>query len=65
VGNIFGHCNEFINDKIKEQLDTLEHVLLAGFTHEPAVKLASKLVEITPKGLNKLFFADNGSSALR
>ncbi len=62
--NIFGHCNEFINDKIKEQLDTLEHVLLAGFTHEPAVKLASKLVEITPKGLNKLFFADNGSSAI-
>ncbi|KIM03721.1 MAG: adenosylmethionine-8-amino-7-oxononanoate aminotransferase [Sulfurovum sp. AS07-7] len=62
--NIFGHCNEFINDKIKEQLDTLEHVLLAGFTHQPAVKLASKLVEITPKGLNKLFFADNGSSAI-
>jgi len=62
--NIFGHCNVFITAKVKEQLDNLEHVLLAGFTHEPAVKLAKKLVEITPEGLNKVFFADNGSSAI-
>ncbi|HHH19574.1 MAG TPA: adenosylmethionine--8-amino-7-oxononanoate transaminase, partial [Campylobacterales bacterium] len=45
-------------------LDTLEHVLLAGFTHEPAVTLAKRLVAITPQGLEKVFFADNGSSAV-
>ena len=62
--NIFGHTNEYISSKIKEQLDTLEHVLLAGFTHKPAVNLANKLVALTPKGLDKVFFADNGSSAV-
>jgi adenosylmethionine-8-amino-7-oxononanoate aminotransferase len=62
--NLFGHANEYINEKIKKQLDSLEHVLLAGFTHAPAVELAEKLVEITPRGLNKVFFADNGSSAV-
>jgi len=62
--NIFGHTNAHIVSRIKGQLETLEHVLLAGFTHQPAVELAQKLVEITPKGLNKLFFADNGSSAV-
>ncbi len=62
--NIFGHANEHISSRIKEQLDTLEHVLLAGFTHKPAVDLADKLVKLTPEGLNKLFFADNGSSAV-
>jgi len=62
--NIFGHTNEYISAKVKEQLDTLEHVLLAGFTHKPAVDLANRLVSITPKGLEKVFFADNGSSAV-
>ena len=62
--NILGHNNKFINNYIKKQVDTLEHVLLAGFTHEPAIKLSKKLVEITPKGLDKVFFADNGSSAV-
>jgi len=62
--NIFGHTNEYISNRIKEQLDSLEHVLLAGFTHKPAIELAKRLVEITPKGLTKLFFADNGSSAV-
>ena len=62
--NLFGHANSTINKKLKEQLDTLEHVIFAGFTHEPAIKLASRLVALTPKGLNKLFFADNGSSAI-
>jgi adenosylmethionine-8-amino-7-oxononanoate aminotransferase len=62
--NIFGHVNPHISAKIKEQLDTLEHVLLAGFTHKPAVHLAEKLVNLTPKGLDKVFFADNGSSAV-
>lgn len=62
--NLFGHTNETINNKIKAQLDTLEHVLLAGFTHEPAIELAHKLVHITPEGLEKVFYVDNGSSAV-
>ncbi len=62
--NIFGHANETINNKIKVQLDTLEHVLLARFTHEPAIELAHKLVNITPKDLEKVFYVDNGSSAV-
>ncbi len=62
--NTLGHSNKYINEKIKAQLDTLEHVLLAGFTHEPAIKLSKKLVELTPKGLDKVFFADNGSSGI-
>jgi adenosylmethionine-8-amino-7-oxononanoate aminotransferase len=62
--NIFGHANNLINDKVKAQLDTLEHVLLAGFTHEPAVELAHKLVNLTAKELKKVFYVDNGSSAV-
>jgi len=62
--NIFGHSNEYINSRVKEQLDTLEHVILAGFTHKPAIDLANKLVDITPTNLEKVFFADNGSSAV-
>ncbi|MEA3456443.1 MAG: adenosylmethionine--8-amino-7-oxononanoate transaminase, partial [Campylobacterota bacterium] len=62
--NIFGHANPQINERVKEQLDTLEHVILAGFTHEPAVTLAKRLVALTPEGLQKVFFADNGSSAV-
>ncbi|MBF6648561.1 adenosylmethionine--8-amino-7-oxononanoate transaminase [Methylobacter sp. BlB1] len=62
--NLFGHANPAINGAIKEQLDTLEHVILAGFTHEAAVSLAERLVEITPRGLSRCFYADNGSSAV-
>jgi len=62
--NIFGHCNEYINNKIKSQLDKLEHVIMAGFSHEPAIELATKLVNISPEGLKKVFFADNGSSGI-
>lgn len=62
--NIFGHANPEINAKIKQQLDTLEHVLLAGFTHQPAIDLAHKLVDMTPKALTKVFYVDNGSSAV-
>jgi len=62
--NLFGHANPHINVRIKTQLDTLEHVLLAGFTHEPAVTLAHALVDITPDALKKVFYVDNGSSAV-
>lgn len=62
--NLFGHANPVINQAVKAQLDTLEHVILGGFTHQAAVELAEKLVEITPPGLQKCFYADNGSSAI-
>lgn len=62
--NLFGHCNKRINDAVKRQLDSLEHVIFANFSHRPAIELAGKIVEITPQGLNKVFFADNGSSAV-
>jgi adenosylmethionine-8-amino-7-oxononanoate aminotransferase len=62
--NLFGHTNPYINSKIKEQLDTLEHVILAGFTHEQVVRLSERLVKLTPDGLDKCFYSDNGSSAV-
>ena len=62
--NLFGHANPRINAAVKAQLDDLEHVILAGFTHAPAVELAERLVAITPEGLNRVFYADNGSSAV-
>jgi len=62
--NIFGHSNTYINDAIKKQLDTLEHVILAGFTHEQIVRLSERLVSLTPEGLTRCFYADNGSSAV-
>jgi adenosylmethionine-8-amino-7-oxononanoate aminotransferase len=62
--NLFGHANPHINARIKAQLDTLEHVLLAGFTHEPAIELAHRLVAVTPQELQKVFYVDNGSSAV-
>lgn len=62
--NLFGHANERISEALAKQARQLEHVIFANFTHEPAVLLAEKLVEVTPKGLSKVFFADNGSSAV-
>lgn len=62
--NLFGHSHDYINAKISEQLKNLEHVILTGFTHEPIVRLSRRLVELTPKGLDKCFYADNGSSAI-
>jgi len=62
--NLFGHCNPRINAALAEQLETLEHVLLAGFTHETVTTLSERLVEITPAGLTRCFYADNGSSAV-
>ena len=62
--NIFGHANKTISTAIKRQAETLEHVLLAGFSHEPVIQLSEQLVEITPEPLQKCFYADNGSSAI-
>jgi adenosylmethionine---8-amino-7-oxononanoate aminotransferase len=62
--NLFGHVNPRINAALKAQIDTLEHVILAGFSHAPAVELAEQLVQITPQGLNRVFYADNGSAGV-
>jgi adenosylmethionine-8-amino-7-oxononanoate aminotransferase len=62
--NIFGHANPRIAAALADQASRLEHVIFAGFTHEPAIELAERLVAITPPGLDKVFFADNGSSAV-
>jgi len=62
--NLFGHANPRINTAIKKQLDELEHVLLGGFTHKPIIDLSQQLVDITPEGLSRCFYADNGSSAI-
>lgn len=62
--NLFGHNNPRINNRIKQQIDTLEHVIFAGFTHEPIIELSERLVTITPPNLDRCFYADNGSSAI-
>lgn len=62
--NLFGHAEPRIAGALKDQLDRLEHVIFAGFTHEPAVELAEELVRITPAGLERVFLADNGSAAI-
>ena len=62
--NLLGHCNPYINKAIKEQIDNLEHVIFANFTHEQAIKLCERLTKILPKGLCKFNFTDNGSSAI-
>jgi adenosylmethionine-8-amino-7-oxononanoate aminotransferase len=59
--NLFGHNNPRIKDAIKQQLDTLEHVMLAGFTHEPVVALSEKLAKLT--GLGHAFYGSDGASA--
>jgi len=60
--NNLGHSNEYINKKINEQLNTLEHVIFAGFTHEGAIRLSERLCKLS--GFDKVFYADNGSSAV-
>lgn len=62
--NLFGHANPVIGNAVRRQLETLEHVMLAGFTHEPVVELSERLVAVTPAGLERCFYADNGSSAV-
>jgi len=61
--NLFGHCNPRINAALCEQLETLEHVMLAGFTHEPVVQLSERLQRLAPEGLGHCFYASDGASA--
>jgi adenosylmethionine-8-amino-7-oxononanoate aminotransferase len=62
--NLFGHCNPRINAAVRDQLDQLEHVLLAGFSHEPAIELSERLVKLAPPGLTRCFYADSGSASI-
>ncbi len=62
--NLFGHRHPYITQSIKNQLNTLDHVLFAGFTHPAAVELSQKLLKILPSNQAKLFFSDNGSTAV-
>ncbi|GHU42064.1 adenosylmethionine-8-amino-7-oxononanoate aminotransferase [Clostridia bacterium] len=62
--NLFGHCNPKIGDAIKVQLDQLEHVIFANFTHEGAITLCEQLLDLIPAGLTKFNFSDNGSAAV-
>lgn len=61
---MYGHCNPYITKRVTEQMQQLDQVVFSGFTHEPAVKLSEALVAILPENQNKIFFSDNGSTAV-
>jgi len=62
--NIFGHAEPRIAAAIAQQAGTLEHVIFAGFSHEPGLRLAEELLRVAPPGLARVFYADNGSAAV-
>ena len=62
--NINGHCRKEIVQSISKQSEKLEQVLFADFTHSPAVNLAEKLISILPGNLSRVFYSDNGSTAV-
>ena len=62
--NLLGHSNDKINENIKKQLDKIEHVIFANFSHIGAINLSERLIKIAPAGLTKCNFSDNGSSAI-
>jgi adenosylmethionine---8-amino-7-oxononanoate aminotransferase len=62
--NIHGHSHPYLNAALAKQANELEHAIFAGFTHRPAIELAEKLVEILPRGLTRVFYSDNGSTAV-
>ncbi len=62
--NLFGHAHPRLDAALRDQVGRLEHVLLAGFTHAPAIELAEALVAVAPQGLTRVQYADNGSSAV-
>lgn len=61
--NIHGHAHPYIAEKIYAQAKKLEHIIFAGFTHEPAVELAERLLNILPGNFEKVFYSDNGSTS--
>jgi adenosylmethionine-8-amino-7-oxononanoate aminotransferase len=61
--SMYGHCNEYILEKVQRQMEVLDQVVFSGFTHEPAIRLSEELIKILPPGQQKIFFSDNGSTA--
>ena len=62
--NLHGHAHPYIAQKIKNQAEILEHVIFADFTHAPAVNLAERLLSLLPGKMGKIFYSDNGSTAV-
>ena len=62
--NIHGHSHPKLNEALITQVQKLEHVIFAGFTHQPAVELAERLVDVLPSGLTRIFYSDDGSTAV-
>ncbi|MCD6018894.1 MAG: adenosylmethionine-8-amino-7-oxononanoate transaminase [Bacteroidetes bacterium] len=62
--NLHGHCHPYISQKVSEQLQTLEHAIFSSFTHTPAVTLAERLIGHLPDNQSKIFYSDNGSTAV-
>ena len=62
--NTHGHAHPYIAEKVAAQLKKLEHVIFAGFTHEPAVELAERLLKVLPANQSRIFYSDNGSTAV-
>ena len=62
--NLHGHAHPYIAERVSAQLRTLEHTIFAGFTHEPAVQLAERLLPILPNNQRRVFYSDNGSTAV-
>lgn len=62
--NLLGHCNPRINEAVKTQIDKLEHVIFANFSHKTVITLCQELMKVLPRGLCKFNFADNGSSSI-
>ena len=61
---MYGHCNEFITNRVSQQMKTLDQVVFSGFTHKPAILLSEELMTILPQNQNKIFFSDNGSTSV-
>ncbi|MEM6360625.1 MAG: adenosylmethionine--8-amino-7-oxononanoate transaminase [Bacteroidota bacterium] len=62
--NLHGHSNKYIAEKVSRQLTELEHVIYAGFTHKPSITLAERLLKVLPENQSKIFYSDNGSTAV-
>ena len=62
--NIHGHCHPYIGEALRKQAGELEQVVFAGCTHQPAATLAERLVRVLPRGLSRIFYSDNGSTAV-
>jgi adenosylmethionine---8-amino-7-oxononanoate aminotransferase len=62
--NLYGHCHPHITAAVQQQAAELEHVMLAGFTHEQVVQLSERLVALAPPGLERCFYADSGAAAI-